>query len=290
MGPKEQNRSSNLIMNRVVSAKFRIVFKSVLVLALSISLGATSVIADDDYVGDAANGENVFKGNCASCHLPSTKKFTGPGLKGIEDRRDIDWIIKWVQGSGDVIASGDPYAVKLFAEYNSSVMPNQAVTSDDIKDVLAFVRDYKDPEPVDVDGPKGPVEEEGTNTLTLFLILGALAALGLILFIANSKIDRFAKQKRGEAAPKLSGIAEHFKDWAGRNKRLVGLVVVLLIFGGLNDVFNRLMEIGVQSDYAPEQPINFSHKVHAGDQKIACVYCHFGEEKGKTAGIPPANV
>ena len=168
MGPKEQNRSSNLIMNRVVSAKFRIVFKSVLVLALSISLGATSVIADDDYVGDAANGENVFKGNCASCHLPSTKKFTGPGLKGIEDRRDIDWIIKWVQGSGDVIASGDPYAVKLFAEYNSSVMPNQAVTSDDIKDVLAFVRDYKDPEPVVVDGPKGPVEEEGTNTLTLF--------------------------------------------------------------------------------------------------------------------------
>ncbi len=45
-----------------------------------------------------------------------------------------------------------------------------------------------------------------------------------------------------------------------------------------------------QQGYAPIQPINFSHKIHAGDNKIPCLYCHFGAEKSAVAGIPPANV
>lgn len=38
--------------------------------------------------------------------------------------------------------------------------------------------------------------------------------------------------------------------------------------------------------YAPEQPIAFSHKLHAGDMKIDCQYCHTGVEKGRHAVIP----
>lgn len=38
------------------------------------------------------------------------------------------------------------------------------------------------------------------------------------------------------------------------------------------------------------QPIDFSHKIHAGDHKINCLYCHFGAERSRHAGIPPANV
>lgn len=38
------------------------------------------------------------------------------------------------------------------------------------------------------------------------------------------------------------------------------------------------------------QPIDFSHKLHAGDHKINCLYCHFGAERSRHAGIPPANV
>ncbi len=45
-----------------------------------------------------------------------------------------------------------------------------------------------------------------------------------------------------------------------------------------------------QQGYSPLQPINFSHKIHAGDNKIPCLYCHFGAEKSAVAGIPPANV
>src|SRR5690606_8602751 len=42
--------------------------------------------------------------------------------------------------------------------------------------------------------------------------------------------------------------------------------------------------------YAPVQPISFSHKVHAGDNQIACVYCHYSAEQGRHAGIPPAEL
>ena len=40
----------------------------------------------------------------------------------------------------------------------------------------------------------------------------------------------------------------------------------------------------------PDQPIKFSHKVHAGQNQTNCLYCHFNAEHGKFAGIPPANV
>jgi len=48
--------------------------------------------------------------------------------------------------------------------------------------------------------------------------------------------------------------------------------------------------VGVHQGYAPEQPIAFSHKLHAGDNQIACLYCHFAATKSRHAGIPPANV
>ena len=42
--------------------------------------------------------------------------------------------------------------------------------------------------------------------------------------------------------------------------------------------------------YQPTQPIAFSHAVHAGANKIPCLYCHFGAETSRHAGIPPAQV
>lgn len=52
----------------------------------------------------------------------------------------------------------------------------------------------------------------------------------------------------------------------------------------------QLAHVGVHQGYAPEQPIAFSHKLHAGESKIPCLYCHFGARKSRHAGIPPSNV
>jgi cytochrome c2 len=48
--------------------------------------------------------------------------------------------------------------------------------------------------------------------------------------------------------------------------------------------------IGESKGYMPEQPIAYSHKLHAGALKIDCRYCHFAAEKSRHAGIPPVSV
>lgn len=48
--------------------------------------------------------------------------------------------------------------------------------------------------------------------------------------------------------------------------------------------------IGDQTGYAPVQPIEFSHKVHAKDYAIPCEFCHFSARRGPVAGIPSARL
>ncbi len=65
------------------------------------------------------------------------------------------------------------------------------------------------------------------------------------------------------------------------------LVIVLAIVGyGLHWFSNAFIDQG----YAPDQPIAYSHKLHAGELKIDCQYCHFNVSRGKFAGVPPMSV
>lgn len=48
--------------------------------------------------------------------------------------------------------------------------------------------------------------------------------------------------------------------------------------------------VGVYQGYAPEQPIAYSHKLHAGKFEIPCQYCHFAASRSRHAGIPPLSV
>ena len=42
-------------------------------------------------------------------------------------------------------------------------------------------------------------------------------------------------------------------------------------------------------DTRPEQPIDFSHRVHAGDNEIDCQYCHVQARRSPSAGVPSVN-
>ncbi|MDE2491203.1 MAG: cytochrome c3 family protein [Elusimicrobia bacterium] len=42
-----------------------------------------------------------------------------------------------------------------------------------------------------------------------------------------------------------------------------------------------------QLGYAPEQPIPFSHRVHAGVNRIPCEYCHTNADRSRDATVPP---
>lgn len=46
---------------------------------------------------------------------------------------------------------------------------------------------------------------------------------------------------------------------------------------------NKHVEVG----YAPEQPVDYSHKLHAGDLGVDCRYCHSTVESSAFAAVPP---
>jgi hypothetical protein len=73
--------------------------------------------------------------------------------------------------------------------------------------------------------------------------------------------------------------------------RLALLVLMLAVLSGAGALaVSGLRRVGVSQGYAPEQPIAFSHRIHAGDNKVPCLYCHYAAERSRHAGIPPLAV
>lgn len=72
------------------------------------------------------------------------------------------------------------------------------------------------------------------------------------------------------------------------------VIPVLVLLGSLGYqgkmISTEAIKLGRSQNYAPDQPIKFSHKVHAGDNKIDCMYCHHTAGDSKTAGIPAMNL
>src|SRR5215813_3304104 len=68
------------------------------------------------------------------------------------------------------------------------------------------------------------------------------------------------------------------------------LLALALVVGGTTFAVARIRHLGVQQGYAPVQPIAFSHRLHAGDHEIPCLYCHYGARQSRHAGIPSASV
>jgi hypothetical protein len=69
--------------------------------------------------------------------------------------------------------------------------------------------------------------------------------------------------------------------------------IVILIAGiGVHGSFayDEATSIGRSQNYAPDQPIKFSHKTHAGDNQIDCRYCHYTADFSVSGGIPSNNV
>ncbi|HEC43991.1 MAG TPA: hypothetical protein ENI20_14305 [Bacteroides sp.] len=73
--------------------------------------------------------------------------------------------------------------------------------------------------------------------------------------------------------------------------KVVSVIVIMLSFGwGTKMVVQEAIALGRSKNYAPVQPIKFSHVIHAGENQIDCQYCHHTAEQSKSAGIPSMNV
>lgn len=84
-------------------------------------------------------GKSLFKTNCASCHK-RYKKAVGPALYGVTERRDQEWLYKWIVNSTQLIKSGDAQAVAIYNEYNQSNMNAfPQLSNEDIDAILSWV-------------------------------------------------------------------------------------------------------------------------------------------------------
>ena len=211
--------------------------------------------------GDAKAGKSLFNANCAACHKLD-KKLVGPALGKISERREKEWLKAWIKDNNALRASGDADAIEIYQEYKGSPMTAFPQFSDaDIENIIA----YADADPVKKAGATAvaaPVEvkEEGSSNAISYIVLLVLA--GLIVYVYFKSDNGFLKI----------------------------VATIILLFNLAYFGFSALMNIGVDEGYQPVQPIAFSHKIHAGDNKIDCQYCHSSAKNSKTSGIPSVNV
>ncbi len=229
--------------------------------------------------GQTAEAEAHFA-VCKACHTIGSGKLVGPDLQGVTERRDEAWLIKFIQNSTAVIQSGDPVAVKVFEENNRIPMPPNNLTDDQIRNLLLYIKNGGK-----LGGAESATEKAAADTVVqtaaetmlvaekkqkdaqnrylVFIVLSVV--IGISLF--DMLISRIIKAR-----------------WI----HTIIILIAVTVIGEI--VFIESAALGRQQYYQPEQPIWFSHKVHAGQNEIDCKYCHFTVDESLHAGIPPVNV
>ncbi len=276
-------------MNVISFKKPTNIFLGLFSLLLAMSLSSTALQAQED-------GEKLFKSYCASCHSPGANMLVGPGLAGVYDKYEREWLYKWIKNSSTLIATGDAQAVAVYEQYNKVIMPAQPVTDVQIDAILNYIKVYNESAPVVADAAAAEgtedvvVEDEG---LSGYAIAG-IVVLFLILIILLRKVQYiFTAAKAREAGddmPEETTLTQALGLTISQNKTIFALmgIVCLALFakGGWDSAFG----VGVYQGYEPEQPIKFSHELHAGTNGIDCNYCHTSASYSKSAGIPSPNL
>ncbi len=247
----------------------------------------------------AQDGEKLFRQNCSSCHRVD-KDMTGPALKGVQERWEgkEDLLYKWIKNPAAVAEMGIPYVDAMLAEWmpRGGLMNAQAVTDEEIDAILDYIEKWEPPVAATADA--GETEEavardEGISSAWLYIIVFVLLILIFSLWGVRSSLSKLqkalAEAEGEELAPELS-FAEKGKIWLWQNKVFVSIAGILVLVYFVTLGWDALMGVGVYTGYTPDQPIKFSHKLHAGENGVACVYCHHSALKSKHAGIPSTNI
>jgi predicted secreted protein len=192
---------------------------------------------------------------------------------------DPDWPIRWVNNTNAMLDT-DPYAKKLLAEYGSRMIQFN-LKEEEIVAILDWADAYQKPAPKEAVGGAAGGGDREDNSLLFGILTMVLAVVGFILMQVNSSLRKLTDEK--------DGIVRSAPIPFYRNKAYIMTgVLALFLFGGYMTI-NAAMGLGRSKNYQPEQPIYYSHKVHAGTNQISCLYCHGGSQDSKHANIPSVN-
>ncbi len=110
---------------------------------------------------EAANpGEAIFNRTCFACHSIGEGPRIGPDLEDVHERRERDWLIRWVSDPIGM-AANDPIGQQLFAEWNNVPMAPQFLSEVEINQVLDYIVDVSEGRLAVVTGDMGVPTELG---------------------------------------------------------------------------------------------------------------------------------
>lgn len=173
----------------------------------------------DDGDGDAAvkfsaEAAATFNKRCTACHTYGKGIKVGPDLKGVNERRKQEWLLKFIHASSKVIGSGDPTATALFAQFKQQRMPDWIDLSDQqIKDILEYIKvGGPDIKPADERSAQLATAEEIENGRKLFygdtpFKYGAQAC-------ATCHSTQGGGMRSGSLGPDLTGVYPRYQDMA----------------------------------------------------------------------------
>jgi hypothetical protein len=203
-------------------------------------------------------------------------------LKGIRTNLPPgDWIYKWVSNSSALAASGDAEAIRIRTEYNNSPMQafGNQLKPKEIDAILDYVDKYEAPKPAESTTTTGG---SGDSFLLYGLLTLILAVIGFILLQVNSNLKKLSDEKDGIRR------SEPVPFYRNKTYLMTGVLALFLVAGYF--LVQWGVGLGRSQNYQPEQPIFYSHQVHAGTNQISCLYCHGGAQDSKHANIPSVNV
>ena len=228
-------------------------------------------------------GQQLFKSNCVSCHTIGDGDLVGPDLMGVTEKRSKEWLMSWITDNKALRESGDKEAIAIYEQYNKQSMQAFYFSEDEMNDLLAYLENPPVEQKDEVIA-QNDLSDEGIS-LTLILMIAALILL-MFIFILTS-VKNSLKEALSQPTHSVFDSVQYFLS-VDVNKAIIGAAVFLIITRFF--IFEPLMGIGIVEEYQPAQPIEFSHKIHAGENGIDCNYCHSSARHGKMAGVPSVNV
>lgn len=93
-------------------------------------------------------GENLFRTRCSACHVIGNSdqvpphmrgRLLGPDLFNVTQRRDRDWLARWLAEPDKMLAEKDPIAVELYAKHDKVAMPNFSLNEKDVTALIDFL-------------------------------------------------------------------------------------------------------------------------------------------------------
>lgn len=214
--------------------------------------------------------------------------MTGPALQGLEDRHkwsDHNELLAWIQNPGAYMAK-DPYTQGLKAKFGSVMVGSPDLTLKDVGAIVTYINgEVANAAKADTGGGGGGKDDskKGDQNAIIFGVISLiLAIIALILMQVNSNLKKLSDDAEGIQRPEAVPFY--------RNKIYIAmLAIVFFVIAGFY-ISKGAIGLQRQKDYEPEQPIYYSHKVHAGINQISCLYCHGNAWESRHAAIPSVNV